>query len=303
MNQRSRLVDAALLLVALIWGSNFAITKGALAEIHPTVFNVLRIAFSLVFLSVVMFATEGFSLRNIFPKRKGIGRFLSIGFVGNFLFQMFFIYGLFHTTAGNAALFAATAPVWTAVTGKVTGQETVSSKVWLGILITIIGAAVIAFFKDGGLSFSSNTLFGDGIILLSAMSWGCYTSLCRPYLKELSPNRLALNAFLPIYPLLVLVSIPYWPGTQFLMDMSTGLWAAIVFSGLFSTGLAYVLWNWGINRVGPSQTAVYGNVVPIIAIAIGYFYLAEQIQIEQIFGGALILLGLMTARSAKTKKP
>ena len=299
VDQRNRLVDFSLLFVALIWGSNFAITKGALSEVHPLVFNVLRIALSLVFMTLVMFLMEGVSFRNIFPTGDRPLKLVALGFVGNFVFQMFFILGVSNTTAGNAALFAATGPVWTAVTAWFSGNEKISNRVWLGISLTVAGAAIIAFFKNGGLSFGSETLLGDGLILLSAMAWGSYTALCRPFLQELSPNRLALTTFTPIYPLLIIVCIPYWPGMGEVMNYSGEIWLSILFSGVFSTGVAYLLWNSAIKNVGSSQTAIFGNVVPIIAIAVGFFYLGEVVQIEQIVGGVLILFGLMIARSAR----
>ena len=301
MKQRDRLIDLSLLFVALIWGSNFAITKGALNEVHPFVFNALRIGLSLTFMTFVLFVMEGVSLRNIFPTGKDSKKLIALGFIGNFIFQMFFILGVANTTAGNAALFAATGPVWTAVTGWLRGSEEISSRVWIGIALTVLGASIIAFFKNGGLSFGSETLLGDGLILLSAMAWGSYTSLCRPFLRQLSPNRLALTSFTPIYPLLVIVCIPYWPGMRAIANYPIDIWLAIFFSGVFSTGVAYLLWNSAIKKVGSSQTAVFGNVVPVIAIAVGFLYLGEIVRIEQILGGVLILIGLMVARSARER--
>jgi len=301
VESRDRLIDISLLFVALIWGSNFAITKGALNEVHPFVFNAMRIALSLLFMTIVMFVMEGVSFRRIFPTGDLSVKLIVLGFIGNFVFQMFFILGIANTTAGNAALFAATGPVWTAVAGKIRGSEEISSRVWLGISLTVLGAGIIAFFKDGGLSFGSDTLLGDGLILLSAVAWGSYTALCKPFLGEISPNRLALTTFTPIYPLLVIVSIPFWPGAEVIADYSYDIWLAIVFSGVFSTGVAYLIWNTAIRQVGSSQTAIFGNVVPIIAIAVGFYYLGEIVQMEQVVGGLLILLGLMIARAARDK--
>jgi len=289
-------VDIALLSVAFIWGTNFAITKRALEEVHPLVFNAIRITFSLLFLLGVMLLVEKEPLSKVLPDKNKGAKILLMGFLGNFLFQMFFIFGVSWTTAGNAALFAATAPVWTVIVGWLRGSEEISSKVFMGILMTISGAAFIALYKNGGVTLSSSTLRGDVLILFSAMSWGSYTALCKPFLSSISPNRLALTTFIPAYPLLVIAAIPVWPEWATILSYDREMWFAILYSGVLSTGLAYLLWNMAIKKVGSAQTAIYGNVVPIIAILTGLFYLGEQIQVQQIVGGFIILLGLMIAR-------
>lgn len=77
------------------------------------------------------------------------------------------------------------------------------------------------------------------------------------------------------------------------------VWGGLIYSGIFSTGVAYVMWNVGIQHVGASHTAVYANLVPIVALMLGIGWLAEQVAPAEFGASAVILLGLFIMRTAR----
>ena len=54
---------------------------------------------------------------------------------------------------------------------------------------------------------------------------------------------------------------PVWQG-----EISPLTWLCVAFSGLLSTGWGYALWYFGVRHVGPSHTAVYASLVPVITL-------------------------------------
>ena len=80
------------------------------------------------------------------------------------------------------------------------------------------------------------------------------------------------------------------------LELSGTTWFAIAFSGLLSTGLAYSLWNLGIRQVGPSHTAIYTNLVPVITLVSSMWLLGESVTLWQLSGGVLVLAGLVVMR-------
>jgi len=84
-------------------------------------------------------------------------------------------------------------------------------------------------------------------------------------------------------------------------EVTPTVWAAIVFSGGFSTGIAYGLWNVAVQRVGPSATAIYNNLVPVVALASGVVLIGERVTLYQLLGGTLILGGLLLMRRARRR--
>ena len=101
--------DLLLLLMALIWGSNFTVIKYSLEDLLPLSFNALRFSLaSLVMLIVAVARRESFKLA------PGDGwRLFLLQYSGNTCYQSLFIMGMAHTRAGNAALILATTPLFT----------------------------------------------------------------------------------------------------------------------------------------------------------------------------------------------
>ena len=66
----------------------------------------------------------------------------------------------------------------------------------------------------------------------------------------------------------------------------------ILYSGVFSTGLAYAMWNLGVKQLGASHAAVFQNLVPLVALLCSWYFLDERVTPIQIFGGTMIIAGL-----------
>ena len=119
------MIDLLLLLMAVIWGTNYSIVKSAFQELDPAAFNAARMVIaSAAFLGVIALAAgkpPGAALRrtgidSIFRTatrltvRDGL-ELVALGLVGHFLYQYFFIGGLALTTVANSSLMLATTPV------------------------------------------------------------------------------------------------------------------------------------------------------------------------------------------------
>ena len=71
--------------------------------------------------------------------------------------------------------------------------------------------------------------------------------------------------------------------------------AARVLGTLIVTGLAvaYILWNRSIRLVGTNRTAIFACLTPIVAMAAAAVILAERPGLVQLFGGAMVLSGVL----------
>jgi drug/metabolite transporter (DMT)-like permease len=75
--------------------------------------------------------------------------------------------------------------------------------------------------------------------------------------------------------------------------------AALFYSGVFSTGIAYVTWHVGVRRLGGSHASVYQNVVTLVAVLGGWIGLGEPVLTSQLIGGLLMLVGLLLMRRSR----
>ncbi|MFC6725137.1 EamA family transporter, partial [Halobium palmae] len=111
-----------LLLVAsvLVWGVNFVFLKVALDALPTSVVNALRFTVSAAVLGGIYVARTPRG-EYLDPLRAAPRRLLVLGLMGSFVFPVSFLAVIDETTAGNAALIAASAPLWTALVGRYVG--------------------------------------------------------------------------------------------------------------------------------------------------------------------------------------
>ena len=287
-----RTAELALLVVCLIWGCNFAVMKSALGELHPFAFNAIRMTMSGAFLGAVHYLrrTERRPLpRGTWPKIFGLAL---IGYLG---YQMVFITGLKRVPSGNAALIVSSSPVFTLLLGFMLGER-LRRQAWIGLLIAFAGAATIALEK--GVDLGSELVLGNFLMLCAACAWGSYTVLNRGVAEIVPATTLAYYTTLVTVPFHWLIGLPHleplWRN-----EISLSTWIAIAYAGLLGTGCAYILWNVGLKHVGAAHTAGFINLVPVIALFIGWFVLGESVSIIQIAAGACVLGGVWGMRRAR----
>ncbi len=286
--------ELALLVVCLIWGCNFAIMKTGLADLHPFAFNTIRLTLSAVFLGAVHYRGGGHRLE--LSRRSWIHMFF-IGLIGYFGYQVFFMTGLARTESGNTALILSSSPIFTALIGFMLGER-LRRLAWIGLAVASVGTAVISL--QGDLDFGSRATTGNILILCASCAWGSYTALVRGLAERVPAATLAFYTTAMTLPIHWIISFdklgPLWSGS-----IPLHVWGSIVYSGLLGTGYAYVLWNIGLKELGASHTAGFINLVPVIALAVGWLALGEPITAFQIAGGALVLGGVWTMLRARVK--
>lgn len=289
--------EILLLVTVLIWGLNFGISKWALVRVPPLVFNAVRFTLSLSVLAILFFRMSSWKQEWTEFVRHPV-RLIAMGLLGHFVYQFGFIQGLFYTTSGNAALILASTPLWTAISGRLTKTEQLNSAGWLGLLTSLVGTVLIVLGGERSIDFSSDTLLGNALVLGGSVAWGTYTMGSRSFLGTYSPVGFAFFTLLAAVPFLWIVAIPV------LGNWSEPLgnyldWGAMLYSGVLSVGLAYIIWNVAIKQVGSSHTAIYSNLVPIVALVNGLILLGEPIFLSQIVGGSLVLGGLILMRRGR----
>ena len=293
--------DLSLLFVILVWGFNFPIIKIVLAVMHPHVMNLFRLWAAALALGGLHFWQQKKTGEAFFaPLRTHGWHLFGLGLVGYLFYQFCFIVGVDNTTAGSAALILSSSPLWTAVAGHFFRFDIIRPLAWLGLLTTLVGAVVIVVGGTKVIDFSDATFLGNMVMMLAAVFWGSYTAFSKPLTRQISPAGITFLGLLFALPVLTVLGVTYFDTVQW--DRLNGwIWAAIIFSGSLSTGLTVVIWNSSVKYVGPAHTAVYGNLVPVIALFSGAWLLSEPITLTQIAGGVLILGGLFVMRRTRRR--
>ena len=289
--KKSYFTEATLIFIAVIWALNFSIVKIALTEFDPLSFNALRYMLAA---ALLVYATKrkGYSLK---VKKEHFWKLVGIGLVGNLAYQMMFILGLNYTYSANAAVVLGTVPIWVALFSHLFTEEKMSVNKSAGILLAFIGVTFIIVGGSNQMSFASDTFKGDIFTLLAAIAWATYTILSKQYLKFY--NSTQYSGFMSIVGAiaLILVGLPSLSTLDWSGITAAG-YGGLIYSGLLSVGIAYLIWNDGIVKIGAVKTAAYQNLVPVLGLVFGVLILDEALTLFQYIGSCFVIGGIILAR-------
>lgn len=290
--------EAGLTAVVLFWGFNFAAIKVPLAVMPPLVVNVLRFALSAVVLGVLHAAAcraRGVSVFETFTA--GVWPVLGLGMLGQVAYQVGFILGIDRTTAGAAAILIAASPLVTAAAGHALGIDRLRAAGWAGFALSLLGVALVVLARPNvAAGEAASDPVGIALLLGAAAAWGLATVWSRTLLdRGATALGLSFWGVLSAVPILAAVAVP-----DFLSMSWSGVglpeWAAIVYSGTLSTGVAYWLWYDAVQKGGPARAAAFSNLTPFVGVAAGVVFLGEPFVPLQVAGGVLVVAGLVVMR-------
>lgn len=218
----------------------------------------------------------------------------ALSVIGQFLYQYCFLGGIARTSVANSALIQGCSPVVITIIAAAVGQERVSNRHWLGAALSLGG---IYLLVGRGAQLSSTSFVGDLLMIAGVCCWATYVVGTRPLLERHSP--LAVSGYS-----MAIGAVMYCPlGVSGLRrldwgSVSAGAWVALLYSAVFSLFLAYLVWYTSIKRVGNVRTAMYSNLIPVIALLTAVVFLGDRPGPRQLAGAAVILVGVALARLA-----
>lgn len=285
-------MDLLLLLMVLIWGSNFSFVKVALRDFPEIAFNAMRMLVgSLVFLAAIRLTRDAAAPRPPLTRTDWIQLTL-LGAVGTFLYQLCFVAGVGRTSVGNSSLIIGMSPVVISVMSALAGHERIKPVRWLGVGVAVFGLYLVV---GHSLDLSGATWRGDALMIAAVMCWSLFSVASQPILKRHSALIVIGLAFsiggaLYLTTLLPVLIRANWSG------VSRFSWMLMLTSALLSLNLSYWIWYTGLKKLGGSRTSVYSYLMPIVAMVVAAFWIGEPISTNQIAGAGAIFAGLLITR-------
>ncbi len=277
--------------MTFFWGSNFSIIKTAIREMPGPAFNGLRMVLaSIVFLAIIGWR-DGLRAPMATVERKDWPAILVLSLVGHGFYQVLFLGGVARTSVANSSLIFGLTPVTVSLLGAWLGHERPGWTRWTGTALSLLGIYLVVAHAEQGTS----SLTGDLLIVGAMLSWAIYTVGMRPLLERYSAvfiTGLTMAVGSVMYAPFALL----WLRGVDLSAVSVGAWAGIVYSALFSLVAAYIIWYTAVREVGGGHTAMYSNIVPLVAMAVAAFVVHEPLTALKIGGAAAVLGGVALTR-------
>jgi len=276
---------ALLILLALVWGASFFFQKKVLLELRPFTLVFGRLALAAIALNIVVLMS-GFRFAALRGHWRGL--FL-MGAINNAIPFCLFAWSQTRIASGLAAIFNATAPLFTVVAAHfLTKDERLTTAKIAGVICGIGG---VVFILSPDLHAGPRGSIGGQLACVAAAICYSFASIYARRFREIPAIVLAgiqaAIAAIMVLPVALIVEQPWklaMPGTR--------TWAALLGVGLLSTALAYAVYFRLLARVGATNTIIVTFLIPVSAIILGTLLLDEPLKLRQLGGMACIFVGL-----------
>ena len=277
------------LLLAALWGASFLFMRMGAQEFGALPTAGLRVTIaSLFLLPLLLWRGLGPQLAAHWKKVFFMGLFNSA------LPFACFCYALLSISTGLSSILNATVPLFGALVGWVWLKDRPNGSRIVGLLLGFAGVALLAWDK-ASFKPDANGLSSAWAILaclLACLSYGISASFTKRHLGGLSSLVTATGSQLGAALGLALPTWWLWPQRM----PGSGAWLALLALGVLCTGVAYILFFWLIENVGPTRALTVTFVVPVFALIYGSILLHETISPWMLLCAAVIICG--TALSA-----
>lgn len=271
----------ALGLVALCWGTSFAVIKDIIGSIPPFGLMLLRFGLSTLLLG----AFFGHRLRTLTAPQLGrsaaIGGFLTAAFVALAL-------GIRHTTASNQSFLVGACVIFVPFLGWLVSGKRPGGFAVAGALLATLGIALLTLDA----TFAINR--GDLLSLLCSLAYAAHMVAIERLGRDVDPIASTLVQFAVATLTFAVLSATF---ESFRFPMSPKLWTAVAYLVVFTTVIAFTIQNVAQRFLSSTSTALILTLETAFGGVFAVLYLQEQLSARMLVGCGIILAGILTEQT------
>ena len=284
---------AALTLISVLWGSYPAFAKLALVSFPPLVLVALRCGIASIFLGALLLR-RGWSEFTALRLRD-LGPLAFLGFAGIFVSTGGTYLAIAFTTASSAVLLQPATPVMVAIGARLYLNERLGRLQWAGVACSACHGSMKAVA-------ARYPAVKNKLVNLEQQINVCRTERQKaPALAYESRELLALTAYVARQSrgMPIDLTAPLFAAPDFTSPVA---WSVVFYQAILGS-VAHIWWYEAVHAVGPSRSAVFMNLQPVVGVLLAWVMLGERITASGLLGGAAVLLGVaLTSRRAPAGK-
>jgi drug/metabolite transporter (DMT)-like permease len=275
---------AAILAAILFWGSSFSAMKVIIAEVGP--WTVMWVRMAVALLVIIPFLHRLWPL----PYRSGDWK-LILPFV---LFQpcLYFTLeanALRFTSSSQAGLISASVPLLVALGSYFTLGEKVNRATVLGLLISVGGVVWLTLAGDPS-EAASDPVLGNLLEFGAMVTAAGYVLLVKRLSEKYSPWALTAMQIVTGFLFFMPGAVPLFTGK--LEALTFAQVGVLVYLGACVTLGAFGFYNYGIAHIPANRAATFVNLIPVVAVMLGWSLLGETLNGPQIAAALCVLAGV-----------
>jgi len=277
---------------------NFVIVRGVYEQYPPSVLSLWRWGGAAVLLLC-------FTWRGVIAEwpmiRRNFGIYALMAFLMPISGALASFVAMEWTVAVNGAIIQSLIPALVILIAWVAGLEKVGGRQMAGLTLALVGVGGIVTQADLGVLLRLDFNFGDLILLASSFGLAAYTVMYK-CIKEKPAPAVFLTVLCGLGGIFHLPFLFYELsiGTPMPFNLETSLSMAYV--AVFPSLIAILLFNYGIDRLGPSRAAAYHYFLAPITAGAAFLFIDEKLLWYHGVGAGLIFVGVFLASRGKDKK-
>lgn len=276
------------LLTVFIWGGNAIVNKMAAESIEPSAMSFYR-----WFLAIIILTP--FCLPKVVKRWQTIRPYLAklafLAMLGMVLNQSLSYYAGLTTTASNMAMITSLVPLIAIFMSVPILSKRISPLSIVGAVIALSGLAFMLGKGDVAFFLHQDITPGDGIMVIASICYAAYCVLLKRWKMPLSNWTMVYMQGL----LALIMLTPLWLTSDQLIPSKSSL-PLIVYAGVAASIAAPWMWVKAIDLIGADSSAMFMNLMPVVAITLAASLLGEEIHSYHLMGGLLVISGVILSQ-------
>lgn len=270
-----------LLLTGAIWGAGFVAQSTAMDALTPLWFIAIRFAIATMVAAPLALFEARRASTPLTPR--GIGNFVWVGLAlfGGAVTQQF---GLLTTTVTNSGFLTGLYVVFVPILTVLVLRKQPHWIIWPTALMATFGI----FLLSGGALATLTT--GDLLTIVCAFFWAVQIMLAGIFVAGGRPFALSMTQFAVCSAGGALLALIFEP---FSFETLIKVLPEVLYSGIFSSGLAFILQLVGQRYTTAPQAAIFLSSEALFAALFGVVLLGEDIPPIGYAGGAIIFAAML----------
>ena len=199
-------------------------------------------------------------------------------------------WSILFTSVANATLELNFAAIFVPIGAWLLFRHRVSRLFIVALLVTFAGAGLLIGPNIGG---TGKVLLGDGLGMLAGFFYACYMLAIKSASTKVSTARIMAVST----TVAALVLAPYaLLNAEYFMPQSAHGWLVLAGLALIAHVLGQSLIAYGFSHLPASFSSVSLLMQPVLAAVYAWTLLGESVGLNQIAGGAIVLLGIYLAK-------
>ena len=256
-----------LTIVSILWSFSFGIIKFGLAGVDSIFISFFRSLIAFIFFSsLTLYNIKKFSYDT---------KLIIIGAIQFGLMYVFYIQSYQYLPAYLIATFTITTPIFVGLFSQALMKESFSKNGILSIILVLIGSFMMRFNLANPLEY----WLGFILIQCANMFFAFGQIMFKKWYTENSDKDIVHNFSQMFFGATIVTSLFYFQTLDVQNILSTTNLLSLIFLGLCSTGIGFLLWNIGASKISNTRLAVMNNVVIPLAVLNSFFIFGEDINI------------------------